>query len=460
MFTLQEILTATEGRLICGSLRKRICGVSIDSRNIKPDELFIAIKGEHFDGHNFIQQAIDKKAAVILYSRNKQSVPLLAQGKAAFIQVKDTIKALGDIGHYHRKRFNIPIVAVTGSNGKTTTKEMIAAILRRRYSVLKNEGTKNNLIGIPLSLLKLEAKHKVAVMELGMSEFGEIARLSQILQPSFGVITNIGPSHLHNLKDLTAVAKAKGELLKNLDNNAIAILNKDDNYFKTIKQNFKGRVVTFGINKPSSFRATQYSSQNEKLRFIVNDSYPFLLRACGVHNLYNALASIAVCAQLGINYEIFLRSLATFSPLPLRGEIKKVGRLTLIDDSYNSNPQSLSSAIGFLLQYKCRGKRILVIGDMLELGVKERTYHTRLGRIIGKSKIDILLAFGKLSKALAQSAEKEGMDKCSIFVCKDKHKVLEVLLDKVSPGDVILIKGSRAMNMEEITRCFITSYTL
>lgn len=462
MFSVQEILTATQGRLICGDLGKRICGVSIDSRNIKAGELFIAIKGEHFDGHSFIQQAIEKGAVAVIFCPSvKQNICLRKPRKAAFIQVKNTLKALGDIAHYHRQRFNIPIIAVTGSNGKTTTKEMIAATLKRKYCVLKNEATLNNLIGLPLSLLKLEPKHKVAVIEMGMSRFGEIARLTRILRPSFGIITNIGPSHLHKLKDLGAVAEAKAELLKNLDSNATAILNKDDRFFETISnQNFKARVVTFGINKPSNFRVTHYSYKEGKLYFIVNDKYPFFLKILGEHNLYNALASIAVCSQLNINYGMFLRSLSTFSSLPLRGEVKRVGRVTIIDDGYNSNPQSLASAIRILLQYKCKRKKILVIGDMLELGRKEKFYHTCLGKIIGASGVDMLLTFGELSKALAQSAEKQGMSKNSIFVCNNKHKVVEILLDKVSPGDAILIKGSRLMNMEEITRCFITSYTL
>lgn len=461
-FTIEEIITATRGKLICGSLKARVCGVSIDSRSIKRGELFIAIKGEHFDGHRFIQQAVERGAlGVIFHSAFGKNFSPANSQKIAFIQLTDTLKGLGDIAHYHRKKFNIPIIAVTGSNGKTTTKEMIAAMLGIKYRVLKNEATRNNLIGLPLSILELRPRHKIAVMEMGMSRFGEIARLSQILEPSFGVITNIGASHLHSLKDLGAVAKAKAELLNNLDNNATAVLNRDDSFFETMSnQNFKGRTVTFGIDKPSGFRATYRSLRYGKLHFIVNDKYPFLLKILGEHNIYNALASIAVCTQLNINYGMQLQGLASFSSLPLRGEVKKVGRVTVIDDSYNSNPQSLTSAIKLLLQHQCKGKRILVIGDMLELGRKALIYHASLGKTIGACGVDMLLSFGKLSKVLAESAKKEGMKKDSIFVCSSKHRVVEVLLDKVSSGDVVLIKGSRAMFMEEITRCFITSYTL
>ncbi len=232
MFTLREILAATQGKLIHGHRESRIHGIAIDSRSINNGELFIAIKGECFDGHSFIPQAMAQGAAAVIFqSRKRRDISLPERRKIAFIQVADTLKALGDIAHYHRRRFDIPIIAVTGSNGKTTTKEMIATILAAKYPVLKNEGTKNNLIGIPLCLLKLEPKYKVAVMEMGMNRFGEIARLAQITQPSLGVITNVGPSHLQNLGNLSAVAEAKAELLRNLDDQATAIFKQRCRFF-------------------------------------------------------------------------------------------------------------------------------------------------------------------------------------------------------------------------------------
>lgn len=416
--------------------------ISIDSRTIKKGELFIAIKGKNFDGHDFIEDAVKKGASGVVSNRSLPRVK-----KVPVIVTKDTVTALGDMAADHRRKFNIPVVGITGSNGKTTAKEIIASLLGAKFNVLKNKGTENNFIGLPLTLLKLKARHTAAVLEMGANHLGEIGRLSRILKPTIGLITNIGPSHLEYFGDLSSVFKAKSEMIEFLRGYPL-ILNGDDIFLKRLKK--KTKAVTFGIDKINDFRATDITQKGSAVEFKLNEKICIKMSLAGRHNVYNALAGIAVASILGIGSRAIKNRLAAFKPLPMRMRKYSFNGLYIIDDTYNSNPLSSKYAVEFLSEFRTKGKKIFVTGDMLELGKRAPYFHRRLGRLAAASPIDKLITVGKLSRETGLSAKKSGMKNNSIWMCPSIDKVAAVLDGLVEPGDVILVKGSRAMHMEKI----------
>lgn len=463
MFTIQEILNATDGRLITGDVRTKVHGVSIDSRTIKPGELFIAIRGNRFDGHNFIEEAINKKAAGAVVSKPIPQLPTSNLKLPTFIGVPDTIKALGQIARYHRRKINIPIIAITGSNGKTTTKEILASVLQKRYNVLKSSGTQNNHIGVPLTLLGLDSQHEVCVLEMGTSHIGEVKALSYIAQPNIGIITNIGPSHLEFLGDIEGVFKAKLELLENFDSDSTAVLNADDERLSRIKAeagagNAKYKIIGFGFNESCEFSASGLSYKDGRLRFTLNGRDSIELKTPAETNVYNALAAIATSSIFKLNLEIIKDTLSSFAFPSMRMEIKQIRGLRIIDDSYNSNPQSLCAAVRTLSRQDSSGKKILVAGDMLELGERAKEFHYDIGKLVAKSKIDLLISVGELSKNICQGAFDGGMEKGALLSCNSNQEAIDHLLGFARPGDAVLIKGSRAMKMEEITEGIILYY--
>ena len=483
MFRLKEIVEAVDGRLLSADPQLRIGGVSIDSRTIKHGQLFVAIKGSRFDGHDFIREAVKKGAKAIIGSVH--SWQLTVDRKIPYIRVSDTRRALGDLARFHRQRFNIPVIAITGSNGKTTTKDMVAWILSSRIKVLKNEATQNNDIGVPLTLLKLDISHDVVVLELGTNRFGEIAYLSGIAQPNFGVIINIGPAHLENLRNLPGVYKEKTALLKNLKLPRIAVLNADDPWLRKLRNNNRTIVISYAIRTQSDFNAAQIrltppfvqggvGARKERAGFIefsVNpaSAYPksaplrrkgkknstsgqrIRLNTVGCYNIYNALAAIAVSRMLGCSYSSISRRLATFVFPSGRLKLVKSKGITFIDDSYNANPVSFEEALDPLSKFSAQGRRILVMGDMLELGRSAKMFHRRIGRRVARI-CDAFIGVGNLSKLTAEEAHKSGMDKGCIFTCENSAQARDLLFRKLKPyrWDLILVKGSRLMKMEEV----------
>jgi UDP-N-acetylmuramoyl-tripeptide--D-alanyl-D-alanine ligase len=339
--------------------RMEIKGVSIDSRNIKEGELFVALKGDRFDGHDFVPDAIRKGAWGALVDRSalEKRFPSLG-GLKNILPVEDTLYALQEMALTHRKKFSIPVVGVTGSNGKTTTKEMLAAILKQNGPVLKNEGNLNNHIGVPLTLMKLNAGHRSAVVEMGMSAAGEIDLLARLVSPTVGVITNIGPAHLEFFGSLDKVAGAKGELLDNLTSNATAVLNADDPFFGSLKK-MPGRIVTFGITNKADVRASQIRQERDSADFtLLADGAPahVRLRAVGAHNIYNALAAAAAATAMGVPADAVKNGLDDFSPLAGRSEIREIEGRTVLADYYNANPASMDAAISMLTSLSSGGK--------------------------------------------------------------------------------------------------------
>jgi len=456
--TIDEILKATGGKLISGSPNGPITGLSTDSRTIKPGELFIAIKGERFDGHAFVEGALLKGAsgAMVSGSQSRRNV-----GTVPFIEVKDTTIALGDIASFHREKFHIPVIGITGSNGKTTTKEMVYSILTNRINVLKNEGTQNNHIGVPITLLKLNKTHEACVLEMGMNHKGEIARLTRILKPTIGVITNIGPSHLEFLKTIENVLLAKCELFEGIqgDRGVVIINGRYPGLESETKKRFKGRVITFGFDKGCDIWAEDVITQDNCITATINGAHKLKINVLGLHNIENALASWAVASILGLKEELILDALAGFKLPPMRMELINVNGVQIINDSYNSNPLSAESAINTLSGFKTNGRRIMVHGDMLELGDAGHDAHRRLGELIAQSNIDILICIGEFSKETAKESIARGMKESQVKVCDGLKATAELLSEMVQPGDVLLLKGSRRMKMEELIECFTTCYT-
>ncbi|MFA5145505.1 MAG: UDP-N-acetylmuramoyl-tripeptide--D-alanyl-D-alanine ligase [Candidatus Omnitrophota bacterium] len=453
MFKVSELLKAAKGRLLNGNSSAVVKGISIDSRTVKPQEAFIAIKGRNYDGSNFIGEAIRKGAkAVIACGRD----PIIGSfKKIPFIVVGDTTKALGDIAGYHRRNFDIPVIAVTGSNGKTTTKEMIARVLSGQFKVLKNSGTENNQIGLPLTLLNLDSSHKLAVLEIGTNHFGEVDYLAKICRPNIGVITNIGPAHLEYFTSLKGVLEEKNALLKHLESPRVAVLNADDNLLRkqVLSKSGKPVVLGFGIKRRADFSATGIKASGGRVNFLVNRKYKFTLKTPGTHNIYNALAALTVGRLFGMEYKDISSKLSAFDFPRNRLEFLKLNNTVFINDAYNSNPASLGLAIEALGCFQVKGRKIIVMGDMLELGSRGRLFHRQAGRQAARI-CDVFITVGELSKFAAEVASISGLGAKNVFACASNLEAQDILFRKVSPGpdDVVLIKGSRSMRMEDILR--------
>lgn len=414
--------------------------VSIDSRTIKPGELFVAISGDRFDGHNFVELAKQQGAAAALVERTIETdLPLL--------QVADTRKALGELAKQHRSQFTIPIIALTGSCGKTSTKEMIRAILSEAGPVLANTKNFNNDIGVPLTLLNLTAQHRYAVIEMGANHAGEIAYLSQMTQPNVALITNIGPAHLQGFGSIAGVAEAKAEIFSGLTHDGIAIINADDNYSNTWeKQLASHRVLHFGLSEDADFSAVNINMDDEgRASFLLltpRGELFIALPLAGQHHVMNALAAAAVAGQVEIPLASIKAGLEKVQAVPGRVVLSKTkAGATIIDDSYNANPSSVAVALKLLAHYP--GRHIFVMGDMGELGENAAQYHRQVGKLAKQLGIEEVYTCGDLSALTAQAF---GAGKHYV-----NQQALILALRSCLQGQVtILIKGSRSAQMEKI----------
>jgi UDP-N-acetylmuramoyl-tripeptide--D-alanyl-D-alanine ligase len=438
--------------------RMDIKGVSIDSRNIQEGELFIALKGDRFDGHDFVPDAIRKGAWGALVERSVlESRFSLFGGLRNILPVEDTLNAFQEMAGMHRRKFSIPFIGITGSNGKTTTKEMLAGILKQKGPVLKNEGNLNNHIGVPLTLMKLNGRHQAAVVEMGMSRTGEIALLARLLSPTVGVITNIGPAHLEFLGSLDKIADAKGELLDNLKSDATAVLNADDQYFGKLKNKFSGRVVSFGINNPADVVGTEIRQDLRYTDFTIASSgtaAKVRLRAVGTHNIYNALAATAAAIAVGASIDSVKYGLDDFVSVVMRSEVREIQGRTVLADCYNANPASMDAAIRTVVSLALGRRSIAVLGDMLELGHSASEAHREVGRAAARSGVDMVITYGVLANDIGEGAHEAGMPNNRIFKAATHAEAAELIKELSRPGDVVLIKGSRGMKMEKILEEF------
>ncbi len=460
---IKEIVRITSGKLISGDADTDIdlARVSTDSRNIGKGDFFIALRGENFDGSEFVGEAFAKGAIGVLScprkrasmdgldSRLRGNDRIMRGNDKVMIEVSDTTKALQAIAAWHRKKFRIPVICVTGSNGKTTVKDMIWHLLSSKYNVLRNEGTKNNHIGVPQTLLKLNSEHDICVLELGTNHKGDIALTSGIARPTVGVFTNIGPSHLEFLESLEGVLEAKKEMLEYLDKkNGLVILNGDDEFLSKIN-NGKFKVVRYGFNASNELAAQAQARKTKGLIFVVNGKMVFALDMPGWHNIYNALAAIAVALNFGIDYKSIRKSLFGYKPPRMRLEVDKIDGIEILNDSYNSNPLSMTRALETLKSYPASA-RWVVSGDMLELGRESARFHRMIGESAARAGIEGLMTFGELSKHTFSRAKALGMKRDRLWHCQSHNEIAELLKKNAKPGDVVLIKGSRGMKMEKV----------
>ena len=447
--TCTEILKAVNGELLSGELKSKAYGVSTDSRNINPGSLFIPLIGENFDGHDYINEAFTKDASISLTHKD-----ITKKNDKTIIRVEDTLKALGDLSAYWRLKFSIPLVAITGSVGKTSTKDMISSILSQKYNVLKNEGNFNNEIGLPLTLLKLDSFHEVIIVEMGMRGLGEIQRLSSISKPNVSVITNIGTSHIEKLGSKKNILKAKMEIIEGMNKDGCVVLNGDDKLLEGAKDYIKFRKVMFSINEKTDFQGYNLKSAGEEGSFfellINNNEYKFHVPVPGVHNVYNALAAICVGIEMGITSEKIILGLSEYKSGKMRMNIVAHKDLKIINDSYNASPESVKAALN-VLKESGKGKRtIAVLGDMLELGEFSEKLHFETGKFAASKNIDVIVTVGKEACYIAYGAEETGVDRKKIFSFKNTTDVNKFLDESINKDDVILIKGSRGMKMEKV----------
>lgn len=449
-FTIGQIAEAVGGT-VAGTTEGRVAGISTDSRTLEPGELFIPLRGERFDGHRFIDTALTRGARVLLAEPGRCEPQSLPPGITC-ITVADTLRALGDLAAYHRNRFAVPVVAVTGSNGKTTTKEMLAAILRRTGDGLKTAGNLNNLIGLPRMVLQLNGGHRWAVLEMGMSEPGEIDRLAEIARPDVGIITNVAPAHLQSMGSVAAVAAAKGELFLRLRRGNTAVFNADDPLVAGLPTPDGVRRVSYGFGD-AAVRAEKIEVRGrEGQRFALSlpsATVPVTLKAFGRHNVMNALAAAAVAQVLGLAPDEIRAGLESFSPVEKRFSPEDHGGILLIDDSYNANPASMRAALATVAELKEEGRGIAVLGDMFELGESSAAAHEEVGRLAARC-VERLYLMGSQAEYAARGALAGGMAAESIFLAKSHAEILDDLRGTMRPGDCILVKGSRGMRMEAV----------
>lgn len=441
--TINEIVLATGGELICEDKNVLIKSVSIDSRKISEDTLFVALKGENSDGHDYVIKAFENGAVAALCEKRIDC-------DKPIIIVEDTSLALGKLAKYYKKKLNIKTVAVTGSVGKTTTKDMLYAVMNMQYNTLKTEGNFNNELGLPLTVFRLNSSHEAAVLEMGMSAFGEIRYLSNIARPDVAIITNIGMSHIENLGSQEGIFKAKTEICEKFNKDNLLVVNADDKYLKKALE-FKGfNVWGYGIDTECEYQARDIENLGlEGTKFttsIYNRDYRIHIKVPGVHNVYNALAAIACGVWYNIGPNQIISGIENFSLTAMRMSIEKAGSLTLINDCYNSSPDSVKAALKVLKTQATR--KVAILGDILEMGNYARDAHYELGTEVVNNGIDLLITAGDNAKYIADGAKDAGLLDVVSFGKTDE--LVKEVKNFIKENDSILIKASRGMHFEDV----------
>lgn len=440
-FTLQEAAAALG--LPQMQAQATLADVCTDTRKIQPGSLFVCLRGERFDGHAFASQAAQLGAAALLVDHPVDAdVPQLV--------VTDTGKALLQLAGWYRRRFQLPVVGLTGSVGKTTTKEFIALVLGAKYNTLKTQGNLNNEIGVPQMLFRLEDSHTAAVIEMGMNHFGEISRLTRAVAPTVGLITNIGVSHIENLGSRAGILQAKLEILEEMAPDAPLIVNMDNDMLRTVKLGDRP-LLTFAIDDQSAdFTATDIAEQGSTTTFTVHHStfnQPVTIPTVGIHNVYNALAAMAVGYVTGVDSAAAASALANYVPAGMRQNLVQVGGVQVIEDCYNASPDSMRAALQTLGKLPVH-RRYAVLGAMLELGDYAKEAHTQVGKMAAENGIDSVLAYGADAAYIVEAAKQAGLENARLF--DTKEALAQSLAQQVQPGDGVLFKGSRGMHLEDV----------
>jgi UDP-N-acetylmuramoyl-tripeptide--D-alanyl-D-alanine ligase len=464
--TLAQAASWMGGALEAGAGDLSFEKVSIDSRTLEAGQLFFAIIGPNHDGHRFIEQAFERGAIGVVASKETALSPSAARAKREpdergarralmnapepLIRVSDTTRALQDLAAMVRQESGMKVVAITGSMGKTTTKEATALALGGRFRVLKSEKNLNNEYGLPLSILRHHDEN-VGVFELGMSAPGELARLTEIAKPDVGVLTNVAEVHREFFPSLEAIARAKGELFDGLPDEAVSVVNADDPLVLSEARRFAGRQIRFGLHDGADVRVVRFLREDEGIRFSVRyEDQEAEVRApvCGKHNVYNLLAALTVAVVLGLPLAVAAMELAELTPPPHRGQRVRLGEgIVIIDETYNSNPAALGSVLESFAEERAR-RRVAVLGDMLELGDRAEVLHRESGRKAAQSGLDLLIGVGPLGRFIVQEACRAGMSDTSTLFAETAADAAELLADRIESGDIVLLKASRGVGLD------------
>lgn len=459
-WTVDEIVAATHGNLQYQPINaKRFGEIVTDSSRVKKGSVFVALKGERLDGHRFIKDAVSRGAACLVVHR---SLRRSDRGGTAVIRVPDTLRALGDLAHYRRQKYAPKVLAITGSNGKTTTKEMLFAILqeaslngtRLHGRVLKTAGNFNNLVGLPLTLLRLNKKHRVAVVELGTNRPGEIKRLAEIAAPDQAIITSVAAAHLEGLNSLAGVAKEKGALFQSMRHTGAVAVNLDDPSVIRLAEKFRGRKITYG-------RGGQVRAESDAMLSAAGTRFTLRMGAqrcriqlhfLGQHNIANALGAAAMAHGLGVGVSAIRGGLQSVRPYEMRMQVESWRGIGIINDAYNANPASMNAAVSTLANIGASGDRVAVLGDMFELGKESQRHHLRFGAQLAGAGIDRVYLLGKHAVDVKRGALNGGMIPDRIIIGKSHADISSLLRRRLKKGDWLLVKGSRGMKMETIVR--------
>ena len=463
LFTVEEIREVIGAKVLTSDgvswERKRVRRLSLDSRSLRQGDLFVAVEGDRFDGHEFVGKALSQGAvgAIVRDSFEMRHLAMPRRGKPTkpfVFGVRDPIVAYQQLAAHHRSRFQIPVVAVTGSNGKTTTKEMVASVLAQRWTILKTEGNLNNRLGVPQTLFRLTDRHEGAVIEMGVDNLGQTTRLCEIAKPTIGIITNIGPDHLEFFGSLEGSAQAKAELLDLLPSDGTAVLNADDSYYEYLAARAKCPVVSFGLSPKADVRADALRSDGRngtifRLQLPGKRRHTTVhIRVQGAHNVTNALAAGAVGMVLGLSGSVIAEGLSRFRPAAMRSQVIVSRGVKIIVDCYNANPASMQAAVQLLAQAGAGRKTIAVLGDMLELGPDAVRMHEEVGASVAQHGIAQLVACGTLGQSLAEGALRAGMEPGRVQKMADASDAAAIVGKLVKSGDVVLVKASRGMKLE------------
>lgn len=441
-FTLKQALEACGGKYFGDEkkLDENILGVTIDSRAVCPGSLFVPIKGENHDGHVFLPEAREAGALCCLTEKPLGSEPYILVGSA--------LGAFQDIAAYYRSLFDIPVVGISGSAGKTTTKELISGVLEQEYSVLKNEGNLNNQTGVPITILRLECRHEAAVIEMGMNHFGEIRNLSRIARPRVCVLTNIGEAHLEFLGSKEGILKAKSEMFEYMEPGGHVVINGDDPLLASLVSRFPD-AVTYGFGEGNKVRAKDVIDLGlDGVSFTASrggKETKLHVPSPGAHMVLNALAALAVGEILGVSEERIRRGISGFEPASGRMHVTETGSITIINDAYNANPTSMAASI--CIAAKAKGRKVCILGDMFELGENGSEYHKGIGYHAAKEGIDVIVCVGELSKNICEAALGQG---ANALYFEDREALIAALPSLIESGDTVLVKASHGMHLEAV----------
>ncbi len=474
---IDEIIAATGGRLFAaqGASVVNFSGVSTDSRTANENDLFFALKGPNFDGHKFINDILKRgvKGFVVDSEFNEEEGV-----DASFIQVPDTLTALGDLAGFYRRKMPAKIIAVTGSNGKTTTKDMIYHLLSKKFRAIKSRASFNNFIGAPLTIFELDKDHEFGVVEMGTNAFGEIRRLSEIAKPDVAIITNVSETHLEGLQNAAGVQKAKAEILEHIKNDGLLLVNSDNDLTLNIGRKFSNGFIGFGSGKDADFRATDIKQTSNGWSFLVNGKFKVELPVAGYYNVFNCLAAIAAVMSMAVDIDDVGLAFNDFklSPMRMDREMVNIGNalhenikgagagegdvpyFTIINDAYNANPSSMRAAVNDFSMAQYGGRKIFVAGDMSELGVESERLHVEIGNEVGRSGIDMLWTVGKMAGVVAGGALDAGMANENIFRFENAKDVTRFAIANIKNRDTILIKGSRSARLEQVVKDIKASF--